>query len=250
MYMERAQIRSDSYFPQYRAGGRHGSNAGSNPEQSTTPFTAEKDFLPTFERICCDFPRLKVAFEHCTTREAVEMVNSFGSNVAATITLHHLQLVCSDWIGKNHGVNYCRPVAKLPADRELLREQVLCGNKKFFLGTDSAPHTEKAKVYGKHTPAGVYTGANVAAYAAHILESFGALNNLLNFCQSHGAHFYDIKLDTEPTFIQRIPHEIPEHIYFTDEGGSRQAVAPFMAGEKLSWRVITGDCRDPDVCIP
>jgi len=41
-----------------------------------------------------------------------------GDTVAATITLHHLELTIDDVGGKNH--HFCKPIAKFPEDREAL----------------------------------------------------------------------------------------------------------------------------------
>ena len=48
----------------------------------------ERVLSPTFR----DFPALKVVFEHITTKEAAQFVESAGVNVAATITPHHLAI--------------------------------------------------------------------------------------------------------------------------------------------------------------
>ncbi|MDP2784843.1 MAG: amidohydrolase family protein, partial [Sulfurimicrobium sp.] len=45
-----------------------------------------KVLVPLLDR----YPRLRVVFEHITTRQAVEFVKAASTNVAATITAHHL----------------------------------------------------------------------------------------------------------------------------------------------------------------
>lgn len=92
-------------------------------------------------------------------------VKSLGPTVGCTITIHHLELTVDDWAGCCH--NYCKPVAKLPSDRQALRDVVLSAHPRFFLGTDSAPHPRSAKE-GAKSAAGVFTGIYTPAYLAHV----------------------------------------------------------------------------------
>src|ERR1700712_3604913 len=71
-------------------------------------------------------------------------------------TAHHLFLIIDDVVGDNYA--FCKPVAKLDTDREVLLKTAISGNPKFFLGTDSAPHPREAKIggFGK-AAAGVFT---------------------------------------------------------------------------------------------
>ena len=86
-------------------------------------------------------PELNVVFEHITTRDAAQFVESAEDNVAATITVHHLQINRSDMlVGGIKPHLYCLPVAKREAHRLALRKAATSGNPKFFLGTDTAPH--------------------------------------------------------------------------------------------------------------
>jgi hypothetical protein len=56
---------------------------------------------------------------------ACVQVRSCGPTVAATITAHHLEICVDDWAGKCH--NFCKPVAKYPADRDALQAVVRQG---------------------------------------------------------------------------------------------------------------------------
>ena len=92
-------------------------------------------------------PRLRIVFEHITTRAAVR-VRARGPRrgIAATITPQHLLMnrnaLFAGGIRPHH---YCLPVLKAQADREALLEVVASGDPRFFLGTDSAPHARGAK---------------------------------------------------------------------------------------------------------
>ncbi|MEO6301334.1 MAG: dihydroorotase, partial [Paracoccaceae bacterium] len=84
-------------------------------------------------------PSLRIVMEHITTEDGVAYVRA--ENLAATITTHHLIL------NRNHllvgGIRphyYCLPVAKREKHRLALRAAATSGDKRFFLGTDSAPH--------------------------------------------------------------------------------------------------------------
>ena len=128
---------------------------GESPSgKDVTILNAEQSFLPTLLNLHARFPNLRIILEHCTTAAAIEAVKKCGPNVAATITPHHLCLTVDDWAG--NPFCFCKPVAKLPSDREALLRAAVSGSSKFFLGTDSAPHPIQAKTGGK-IAAGVFT---------------------------------------------------------------------------------------------
>ncbi|MCV5388748.1 dihydroorotase, partial [Escherichia coli] len=110
-------------------------------------FDREKEFLDTvLAPIVNDFPNLKIVLEHITTADAAQFVNNASDNVAATITAHHLLF------NRNHmlvgGIKphfYCLPILKRNTHQQALIEAATSGSKKFFLGTDSAPHAKGAK---------------------------------------------------------------------------------------------------------
>ncbi|KAH6985957.1 hypothetical protein BKA56DRAFT_579474 [Ilyonectria sp. MPI-CAGE-AT-0026] len=136
----------------------------SDPKMGITILNAESKFLPTLKGLHERFPRLKIVLEHCSTKDAVEAVNSCGDNVVGTITSHHLFLLVDD--AASDVFCYCKPVAKTPEDRTALLQAVVSSKGKFFLGTDSAPHDISAKKKGK-TAAGVFT----QPYATQIVMS-------------------------------------------------------------------------------
>ena len=104
-------------------------------------FDREAVFIERVKTLRQRHAGLKVVFEHITTAEAVAYVESEGSNLAATITAHHLRLNRNDLlVGGMRPHHFCLPVAKREAHRLALRRAATSGNPKFFLGTDSAPH--------------------------------------------------------------------------------------------------------------
>jgi dihydroorotase len=143
----------------------------SPPGDNITILDAEEVFLPTLFDLHRRFPRLHI-LEHCTTATAVEAVKACGPNVVGTINPHHmLIIIIDDWA--NDLFNYCKPVAKLPADRLALIMTTASGNPKFFLGTDSGPHAWSAKRGGGDGMGRCAAGVFTQPYATQlVLEAF------------------------------------------------------------------------------
>lgn len=183
-----------------------------------------------------DFPNLKIVLEHATTREAVEIVKSLGPTVGCTITIHHLQLIVDDWAGCCH--NFCKPVAKFPHDRDALRQVILDGHPRFFLGTDSAPHPKTSKE-GPAAAAGVFVTPFVLPYLASILDSFGALDKITGFACENGRAFYGVPASADSTMVTLVNETmfIPNEISYVNELGQEACVVPFLAGKEISWKL-------------
>lgn len=135
-------------------------------------------------------PGLCVIMEHITTEEGVAYARSGGPDLAATITTHHLIL------NRNHilagGIRphyYCLPVAKREKHRLALRAAATSGDPRFFLGTDSAPHTDALKEHACGC-AGCFTATNTLPLLAHVFEEDGALDRLEAFTSLNGGAFY------------------------------------------------------------
>ncbi len=178
-------------------------------------------------------PDLKIIMEHVTTRDGVDYVNS-AQNTAATLTTHHLI------INRNHllvgGIKphyYCLPIAKREAHRLALVKAATSGNPKFFLGTDSAPHSDPAKESACGC-AGVFSATNTMPCLAHVFEDAGALNKLEAFTSLNGPAFYGLPPNVGKIKLlkQDTPVEFPAKIQ-TDAG----PVTLFNPGFPLFWRV-------------
>jgi len=90
-----------------------------------------------------DFPELKIVFEHLTTFDGVEYVQSCAGHTAATITPHHLVVNRNAmFAGGIRPHYYCLPVAKREQHRQALSLAATSGDQRFFLGTDSARHIQ------------------------------------------------------------------------------------------------------------
>lgn len=189
----------------------------------------ESAFLSTLKEIVRDFPKLRVVLEHATTREAVELVGSMSEYVAATLTLHHLYLTLDDVIGGGLSPHaFCKPVAKLPSDRKALLDAAFSGDPKFFLGSDSAPHLISAKENACGA-AGVYTAPVLLPSLLQLFEEHGKLDRFEAFVSEYGARFYKLPLNQGKMVFVRKEWQVPEEC---------AGVKPFMAGEKLHWKVL------------
>ena len=177
-------------------------------------------------------PDLKIVFEHITTRDAVDFVSEQGQQVAATITAHHLLLNRNDMlVGGIRPHYYCLPVLKRNIHQQALIEAATSGNSKFFLGTDSAPHSQSRKENACGC-AGVYTAFSAIELYAEVFERAGRLENLEAFASFNGPDFYGLPRNTDRIVLEKSPSQIPESLDF--DGG---ALIPFLAGQQIGWRL-------------
>lgn len=209
-------------------------------QQNISILNAEKHFLTHLTKIATSFPNLRIVLEHATTSEAVDAVLSLPSNVACSITAHHLELTIDAVPGQPF--HFCKPVAKEPKDRDALRRAVLSGNPKFFLGSDSAPHpvnakTAKVEEFGEPVgcAAGVYTSSILVPLVATLLENFGALDKLQGFVSDNGRKFYGVPAKEGKVVKLRRAQgaKVPGLIR-----GDGAEVVPFWAGKELGWEIV------------
>jgi dihydroorotase len=196
-------------------------------------FDREAVFIDrVFARVVEQFPKLRVVFEHVTTREAVQFVKSARPGVGATITPQHLLLnrnaIFQGGIRPHH---YCLPVLKREQDRIALIEAATSDDARFFLGTDSAPHAKHTKENACGC-AGVFSAHAAIELYAEAFESVDRLSTLEAFASERGADFYGLPRNTDRITLERVTWEVPNAYTFgTDE------IVPFRAGETLSWRL-------------
>ena len=179
-------------------------------------------------------PNLRIVLEHVTTEEAVAYVETGGPNLAATITAHHL-IINRNAIFQG-GIRphlYCLPIAKREKHRRALRRAASSGNPAFFLGTDSAPHAVPTKETACGC-AGIFTAPAALELYAEVFEEEGALEHFEAFASLNGPAFYRLPVNERRVTLRREPSAVPESI-----GEGELAVAPFRAGEKLRWRLVS-----------
>jgi dihydroorotase len=176
---------------------------------------------------------LKVVFEHITTADAVEFVKAAPDRVAATITPQHLLLNRNDMlVGGVRPHNYCLPVLKRRTHQEALRAVVATGNKKFFLGTDSAPHAKHRKEAACGC-AGCYSAWSAIELYAQVFEDLGCLDKLEGFASHYGPDFYNLPRNSGTITLVKQDWTVPAEITLPD--GS--PIVPFFAEQLLSWQL-------------
>ena len=198
-------------------------------------FDREAVFLETvLDPMRRAIPELRIVLEHVTTKQGVEYVQA-ADNMGATLTTHHLV------INRNHilagGIRphyYCLPVAKRESHRLALLAAAVSGDPRFFLGTDSAPHTDDAKESACGC-AGCFTATNTMSILAEVFEQQGALDKLEGFTSTHGAAFYGLRQSrAQITLRKGDPIRYPARI----ETGAGP-VTVFDPGFDLHWHVET-----------
>ncbi|WP_087017259.1 dihydroorotase [Thaumasiovibrio subtropicus] len=200
-------------------------------------FDREKAFLDNvMSKIVNDFPDLKIVMEHITTKDAAEFVASCGENVAATITAHHLMF------NRNHmlagGIRphfYCLPILKRNTHQEALVKAATSGSKKFFLGTDSAPHA-KGKKEAACGCAGSYTAHAAIELYAEVFEEAGAIDKLEGFASHNGPDFYGLPRNSDTITLEKAEWPVPATYKFGED-----VVVPIRAGEHITWTVTAGE---------
>ena len=196
-------------------------------------FDREQVFIDTIlQPLVANYPNLRIVLEHITTKNAVEFVKSAGDNVAATITVHHLLY------NRNHmlvgGIRphyFCLPILKRNIHQDALIEAATSGDKKFFLGTDSAPHAQHAKESACGC-AGVYSAHAAIELYAEVFEQENALDKLEAFASLNGANFYQLPINTDKITLIKKPWKVPATMSF-----GADVVVPVRANEDILWQV-------------
>ncbi|HEX5209326.1 MAG TPA: dihydroorotase [Steroidobacteraceae bacterium] len=199
-------------------------------------FDREERFIDTvLAPLAARFPRLRIVFEHITTRAAAQFVLGARSGVAATITPQHLLMNRNAlFTGGFRPHHYCLPVLKSQPDREALLAAVASGDPRFFLGTDSAPHARGAKEAACGC-AGIFSAHGAIELYAEAFEAAGALERLEGFASEHGADFYRLPRNTGRITLTKAPWEVPRAYPFGPD-----EVVPLRAGEHIGWRLAEG----------
>lgn len=188
----------------------------------------EKAFLPHLKAIRSRFPKLKIVLEHASTAAGLDAVREAGSQVAATITIHHMLYTLDFLLGGALNPHlFCKPLLKRPEDRKALQEAVLSGSPQFFYGSDSAPHTKENKE-ASLCSAGIYTMPVGLCLLADFFESHQSLDKMEAFTSRYGAEFYGLPLNAKTITLEKSPWTVSKLYH---------GVVPLKAGETLEWRL-------------
>jgi len=196
-------------------------------------FDREKVFIDkTLQPLTQRFPELKIVFEHITTKEAADFIMQSGDNIAATITPQHLLFNRNAMFqGGLRPHNYCLPVLKRDVHQQALLEVIRSGSNKFFLGTDSAPHSQRAKesacgcagIFSAHAAIEIYTS---------IFEQQNALDKLEAFASFNGPDFYGLPRNQHSITLVKQDWKVPDHYPLGEN-----TLVPFLAGQTINWKL-------------
>lgn len=189
----------------------------------------ERNMIPLLQK----FPGLRVVFEHITTRDAADFVMQASSNVAATVTAHHLLMNRNDMFkGGIQPHHYCLPILKREEHRVALVKAAASGSPKFFLGTDSAPHAKHTKEAACGC-AGMYTAHTAMELYAEAFELAGALDKLEGFASFYGADFYGLPRNSDQITLVKEGWKVPNSLPYEGD-----VLVPLRAGQMLGWKTI------------
>jgi len=193
-------------------------------------FDREAVFIESILKPLIDkMPSLRIVLEHITTKQAAEFVINAPDHIGATLTPQHMLYNRNTMFqGGIRPHYYCLPILKRENHREALVAAATSGNKKFFLGTDSAPHVTGAKEASCGC-AGIYSAHAAIEFYAEAFEKANALDKLEAFASHFGPDFYGLPRNTETITLVKEKHTVPA----THPGG----VTPLRANETLSWKM-------------
>jgi len=197
-------------------------------------FDREAVFIDRVLSVVVDkFPKLRVVFEHVTTREAVHFVRSARPGVAATMTPQHLLLNRNAiFQGGIRPHNFCLPVLKRERDRRELIAAATSDDPRFFLGTDSAPHARHTKETTCGC-AGIFSAHAAIELYAEAFELAGRLDRLQSFASERGPDFYGLPRNSSSLTLERSSWQPPATYRFAGD-----ELVPFRAQETIPWRMV------------
>ncbi len=211
---------------------------GEVADPATDIFDREKVFI---ERVLVPLrarmPGLRIVLEHATTKEAVDTVLAADTHLGATITPHHLMIDRNAiLVGGIKPHFYCLPVAKRAGDKAALRQAATSGDRRFFLGTDSAPHAVSAKECACGA-AGIFSAPVALPALAQVFEEEGALDRLEAFASLNGAAFYRLPPNGDRVTLERVK---PVDAGFVAVEGSQEEIRVFRPLTPIGWAVANG----------
>lgn len=224
----------DSLEPQLKAMEALGIPLSVHAEtHSPNLFQREQNFIPILEHIAKKFPKLKVIFEHISSKEGLRLVSEY-ENIYATITLHHMTLTIDDLMGERLNPHlFCKPIVKTIEDRDAVLQAALEANPKVMFGSDSAPHPREAKE-SDSAPAGIFSAPALLPKLVEIFERHDKLENLQKFISDNAQGIYGVSPPEKFVMLEKSGYRMPLVCKNT-----KAEVVPIFAGEQCDWRVIS-----------
>ena len=210
---------------------------GEVTDKAVDIFDREKIFIDQkLDFICKKIPELKITLEHITTKDALEYVQEGNKNLVASITPHHLALNRNAiFVGGIRPHHYCLPILKREIHREALLKIAISGNKKFFLGTDTAPHFVQDKE-SQCGCAGVFNATYCISILAQMFDNENQLHNLEKFVSINGANHYGLKLNSDKIKLVKVEKFIEFKQYIEVD---KKMIKIFDPGFPVFWKVIS-----------
>ncbi len=192
----------------------------------------EAEFLPVYRRLAAAFPRLKIVMEHISDARTLGLLDEF-ENLYATVTLHHLLFTLDDLAGgKLNPHLFCKPIVKLPRDREAIRAAVFGGNAKIMFGSDSAPHPKTNKE-SAGALGGSFTGPILLPALAELFAKHYALDKLQAFVSDNARKIYGLNIPEKTITLVNEPMNVPA----TVDLPNGEQVVPVFAGTQIGWKL-------------
>jgi dihydroorotase len=220
---------------------------GEVPETNGHPIESwnrERVFVETILRDVLEkFPTLRIVLEHVSTKEGIEMILSEESGwLAGTITPHHLLHYAHDLTqGGFHSHLYCMPIVKGEADMKALLGAMRSGDRRFFAGTDTAPHL-RSKKESACCAAGAFVAPRaLEAYALAFGESefntHDGVARFERFMSFNGPAFYGIPHSKRTL---KMVHTdglglIDMNDFLVEEDGFSDHLVPFFSQESMMY---------------
>jgi dihydroorotase len=126
---------------------------------------------------------------------------------------------------------YCLPILKRDTHQRALIKAATSGNPKFFLGTDSAPHSTNTKENACGC-AGCYSNHAAIELYAEVFDRADAISKLEGFASIFGPDFYRLPRNTDLITLHKIPWDLPSELPFIGD-----TITPLEAGRTLQWQV-------------
>lgn len=186
------------------------------------------------------FPHLKIVFEHITTQQAAQFVIDSKDNIGATISPQHLMFSRNALFqGGIRPHYYCLPILKRSTHQDALLSAIQSGNRKFFLGTDSAPHTQDKKETDCGC-AGIFSAHAAIEFYASVFDQLGIIEKLEAFSSFNGADFYGLQRNTKRIRLIKQKQQIIDTIEINQENisSSPKRIIPLLAGDNIDWQML------------
>ena len=162
----------------------------------------------------------------------MQLVDGGPETLAATITPQHLlynrNAIFTNGLRPHY---YCLPVLNHERHRQAVLNAAVSGHPRFFLGTDSAPHSKNAKESDCGC-AGVFSAYNAMELYAEVFENANALSMLENFSSRYGADFYGLPRNTGTITLIKSAWQVPSVLQYASG-----EIVPIRAGENCYWKL-------------